>query len=259
MSEYDRRKIVQCSWCHGHVKYMVLQKHYLECSDVPRLEGSQKICSECQRILDVSQFPRRIAVKSKLESRCKECVKRYQINRARSHGQGPRNDPSKVSRPNRWVMKPCEWCLEYFSAMQLKKHQPRCPKKPGLDPRVLRNNIATVSDMVALREHLTSKKHRHEKSWGAHLKIRYGITLEQYEALYESQQGQCAICKRLMSVSDDKSRRPHVDHDHATGTVRSLLCQRCNVGIGQFDDDIALLLAAISYLTPHKPTLELVR
>lgn len=50
-----------------------------------------------------------------------------------------------------------------------------------------------------------------------------GITDEGYAALLQAQNGHCAICP-----STPKTRRLHVDHDHATGFVRGLLCHRCN-------------------------------
>lgn len=60
-----------------------------------------------------------------------------------------------------------------------------------------------------------------KRNW--QLKRRYGITLEQYNALLEQQGGACAICQRV-----PKAGRLHVDHDHKTKVVRGLLCYRCN-------------------------------
>lgn len=72
---------------------------------------------------------------------------------------------------------------------------------------------------------------------------KYGITREEYFALKEAQHGCCAICGR-----EPKTRRLAVDHDHATGKVRGLLCAACNMGLGAYRDDIAMLRRAIAYL-----------
>lgn len=72
---------------------------------------------------------------------------------------------------------------------------------------------------------------------------RYGITLAQYSVMLREQDGSCLICDDV-----DIDRRLHVDHDHATGAVRGLLCGRCNVGLGCFRDDPKLLRLAATYL-----------
>lgn len=71
---------------------------------------------------------------------------------------------------------------------------------------------------------------------------RYGITHDDWHALLIAQSGRCAICTTPL-------RRPYVDHDHATGIVRGLLCNGCNLAVGMFRDDPARLAAAIAYLT----------
>lgn len=65
----------------------------------------------------------------------------------------------------------------------------------------------------------------------ARLRYRYGITAADYENLLVAQGGGCAICGRTYSTT----RRLSVDHDHATGRVRGLLCQGCNVKVGHFE------------------------
>jgi hypothetical protein len=72
---------------------------------------------------------------------------------------------------------------------------------------------------------------------------RYGITEAIYEAMREAQGNACAICKRTFTDT------PSVDHDHATGAVRGLLCQGCNHGIGLLREDVNALYAAIEYLS----------
>lgn len=84
------------------------------------------------------------------------------------------------------------------------------------------------------------------------IKHRYGLTKADWEALYDSQDGKCAICGGELPV--DIKTRPNVrattciDHDHETGIVRGLLCQSCNLGIGMLKHDESLMLSAIAYL-----------
>lgn len=73
---------------------------------------------------------------------------------------------------------------------------------------------------------------------------RYGLTEEDYDRLVASQDGACAICRREPPEGTNLA----VDHSHADGRVRGLLCGPCNVGLGMFRDDPALLRAAIDYL-----------
>lgn len=79
----------------------------------------------------------------------------------------------------------------------------------------------------------------------AHVEKTYGITGEEYQRLYEAQGGVCAICQRATGAR----RRLAVDHDHATGYVRGLLCKTCNYKVlGHFRDDTQALFRAIDYL-----------
>lgn len=68
--------------------------------------------------------------------------------------------------------------------------------------------------------------------------------------LIAAQGNRCAICGR--SGEDAPHKRLALDHDHATGCIRGMLCLQCNSGLGQFRDDPALLAAAIRYLQEHR-------
>jgi hypothetical protein len=63
-------------------------------------------------------------------------------------------------------------------------------------------------------------------------KRKYGITPEQFDALWLVQNGNCAVCASSMEREGKGSKHCHVDHDHASGRVRGLLCGRCNVAEG---------------------------
>ena len=75
------------------------------------------------------------------------------------------------------------------------------------------------------------------------LRTKYGITLIQYDAMLQVQKGVCAVC-----CLPSKGKRLAVDHDHATGIVRGLLCTNCNTMIGHARDTADILLNAVRYL-----------
>ena len=77
-----------------------------------------------------------------------------------------------------------------------------------------------------------------------HLQQRYGISVREVERLKAAQGGLCPICKTRFAE--------HVDHDHATGRVRAILCEPCNGFLGAFNDDPQLIRAAIDYLEQQR-------
>lgn len=79
----------------------------------------------------------------------------------------------------------------------------------------------------------------------SHLKSKFGLTQEDYDAMLEAQAGGCAICG-----TEDTSPWDWfcIDHDHQTGTVRGLLCRSCNTAIGQVADSPEILRQAVAYL-----------
>jgi hypothetical protein len=98
---------------------------------------------------------------------------------------------------------------------------------------------------VQARQRAYNQAHKHEISvrrQGGHLKRRYGISREDYAALLASQGGVCAICGK------PPEKTLCVDHCHATGKVRGLLCRQCNWGLGCYGEDQAALIAALAYL-----------
>jgi hypothetical protein len=83
------------------------------------------------------------------------------------------------------------------------------------------------------------RKHRDEAR-ERQLVREYGITQADYDRMHEEQAGLCAIC--------GAGEKLHVDHCHASGAVRGLLCSGCNRGIGFLGDDPERLSAAAAYL-----------
>lgn len=100
-----------------------------------------------------------------------------------------------------------------------------------------RNRTCSPCHSAALR----ADPRTSERAKAAKLR-KYGLTVKEYEAIATAQGGQCALCKK----------KPRyglcVDHCHASGKVRALLCKGCNTGLGAFGDDPARLREAIDYL-----------
>ena len=81
-----------------------------------------------------------------------------------------------------------------------------------------------------------------ERHRGAKLKRVYGMSLRDFDLMLAQQRGVCAVC------GEQPARRLCVDHCHATGKVRGLLCSPCNLAIGQFKDSPARLRKAAAYI-----------
>jgi hypothetical protein len=90
------------------------------------------------------------------------------------------------------------------------------------------------------------KSHREEyqlviKKW--RLKHYFGLSIEDFTAMVKKQNGRCAICGMPPG-----NKGLCVDHDHASGENRGLLCQTCNTGIGLLKEDPKIMKNAIAYL-----------
>jgi len=127
-------------------------------------------------------------------------------------------------------------------------------------------------DNFEWREHLRRRPDEPLKDWWArklenrkrlnpnlesdrNIKRKFGLTRQDYNAKLEAQNYVCAICEEQETRLDNKSNsllRLSVDHCHATGKLRDLLCWRCNTTIGRVEESIELLGKMIDYLNKHK-------
>jgi hypothetical protein len=88
----------------------------------------------------------------------------------------------------------------------------------------------------------------------ARLKRQFGITSEDYDSMFQAQNGLCDICKKPEPGRGKLGRVKDlaVDHCHTTGKIRGLLCFHCNSSIGKMQDSVEILQSAIDYLIKHK-------
>jgi hypothetical protein len=103
-----------------------------------------------------------------------------------------------------------------------------------------RDKVKRYQDRLR-KENPGKLKHQQRKS---NLKKLYGMTIEDYNSMFEKQNGQCAICGKAYKGT------LHIDHNHRTGKIRELLCPACNYLVSVVED-ITLLLKIQNYIAKH--------
>ena len=186
-------------------------------------------CSKCGQ-----PFPE--SDKAHESLRCRDCRNAY----SREYMRGRyRPKPQRAVDKNHQrilVAKTCRRCGALKMAEEFGKLK---GAKDGKQPRCRKCQSQVATDWN--REHPERFSVKQRRSM---LKQRYGLTVEQWNEMFEAQGGGCAIC----GDAPTGRNRLAVDHSHATGDVRGLLCFRCNTLLGKFRDDPSLLRRAIAYL-----------
>lgn len=123
------------------------------------------------------------------------------------------------------------------------KHCPRCKTNKPLSEFNKFQGWCTPCKKVYNKEY--NKNLSFETRKGYKLKEYYGMTLEEYNIILKSQNHSCAIC----GIHESKcNRKLAVDHNHRCGSIRALLCDYCNRGLGFFQDSYLILEKAAKYL-----------
>lgn len=128
----------------------------------------------------------------------------------------------------------------------------QCKKSKTLDnyrenSKYLNGRLRTCDTCIRgnAKEKYPTYRIRHQRQGRERRLLRkYGLTIAAYEARVAEQHGQCAICH--VGVVE-----LHVDHDHATGAVRGLLCLGCNLALGYVQDSLDVLQSLMTYLRAH--------
>jgi hypothetical protein len=101
---------------------------------------------------------------------------------------------------------------------------------------------------------LWQKQHKEARKQ-QHYKKKYGITLEDYNKILDSQSGICAICQQTEVISTGKTKKINplgIDHCHKTGRIRGLLCSKCNIGLGFLEKLTVPIERYFNYLNQNK-------
>jgi len=170
-------------------------------------------------------------------------------------------------RPDAYPIVP-EWREDYFAfeagvgqrpgpkhrLYRLRMHEPMGPGNFEWRERLVERQRNETDEEYAKRHRYARRTVYGTGAWNSDLKSKYGADfgLAQLQAMAAAQDHKCAICHQPETeMRNGMVRHLAVDHDHKTGNIRALLCQRCNKGIGTFDDDVDLMLKAIAYLRHH--------
>jgi hypothetical protein len=167
-----------------------------------------------------------------------------------------------VSEPDKIT---CKWCSvpkteeEYFpSFLRMNYHVCRqCQidrnttrrRDKGVKERVYRTTQER-KDLKRQYDETYNREHREQIAHSGRKRL-YGITAEEYERKLADQGGVCAACRQPETRKAPKSKTIaplHVDHDHATGQVRGLLCHRCNMALGYAREDPDVLRSLATYV-----------
>ena len=170
-----------------------------------------KWCRSCERALAVDAFAVHRGRPDGRQSYCRECGQdRYRAGR---ESQGALVRPKAVPDGHKF-------CRSCQTVKPLSEWSTNAYTTDGF-----RSSCRACSSARARRDHLVRT---------------YGLTEDDVAAMLQAQNGVCAICRAADAI--------HIDHDHATGEIRGMLCFRCNAALGQFGDDPEVLVRAARYL-----------
>ena len=74
----------------------------------------------------------------------------------------------------------------------------------------------------------------------------YGLTPEQYKMILKRQKNKCTVCPTKLSKLS--SKEIHIDHNHKTGKVRGILCQKCNLALGLLLESVNIIKSLLNYI-----------
>lgn len=211
--------------------------------DTSSVSVRTKVCARCKRELAADKFHRRTVAADGLQRWCKECTSRQRAvayaERVQRHGK-----PGVRPYAELWAEggRRCTRCRDWKSWEDFHR------KKTGHNGysaqcKMCTNRAVASSRRVNLDASRRAERERKDRT-GANYKARYGITRDEYEEMARAQGNACAVCG-----NDEK--RLVVDHEHASGKVRKLLCDRCNRDMAVVDDPERLALLT-AYRDEHR-------
>ena len=198
--------------------------------ELPQSSMIFKFCPACGLELVESEFGKHKASRDELSGVCLDCARRRQRERRLAMTPEERSKELWVRKNVLRPRKECTTCKTVKAWGFFREGEPVCkrcsPRRPSQTP--------TANRIVQLR-------------------IKYGMTIEDYDKMLAKQGGHCAICDATTPGHAGHAYL-YVDHNHSTGKVRGLLCHHCNASIGHMKESEELLFKLIDYLREHRKT-----
>lgn len=248
-----------------------------------------KRCTKCDMEKDESEFGLCSKGKNGLKASCKDCERAYATERNRANGYAPQKyinknvteltgykkctncgvtkDINEFCKQRRATDGLNPWCRLCFSRNYIGKARNRGIKSAGHKGYTAyltgfkKCPLCTLTLLTSEFNHsirsgwkYACKKCLERRAFELRIKRSYNMSVEEYAHLINDQNFKCKICGIPIVISVNgtaKERWGYVDHCHVTLKNRSILCLKCNTGIGSFNDDTELLLKAIAYLAEH--------
>ena len=197
------------------------------------VDGVCGMCIECMKIYKPDYHPKekiisiKLEIPKKIEEELSEKIKQekpeeVKLEKSKEIKQG-------VFYNNKYR---CYKCGEYKDISEFHKNR---SKRYGI------KNLCKECTRKYNKIRPYRQKRNSEYMKNYHLQYKFGIGIDDYNKLYDEQNGCCNICKLPFETMD-------IDHDHKTGEIRGLLCRGCNTALGLFHDNIESLRKAILYL-----------
>ena len=186
-----------------------------------------KTCLECNITKDETEFGKNLQSKDGRRSTCKLCKRQSDRIRYASN-------PEKERERSR---------IKYATHLQEYREKRRARYAIHRESVLRKNRAYYASNFKTINKRRNSN---HEEASIIRREKIYGLKDREYKSMLEKQKGRCAICRT--DKPGGAGKKLHVDHNHRIGQVRGLLCQKCNNGLGLFNDDPEILERAINYL-----------
>lgn len=213
---------------------------------MPSLPLLEKICSKCRDTKPLSQFHKVGTRKIGFRARCKECrasdSRAYYSSEETENRRRQRDERAKMNAAG---VRKCSVCgtIKPLNVGNFKPTRSRqaVPSFQHACRECVRKRVN-----AGFRQRYSSEEKFRSKTLSHGRKYSTGFTPYLYALALSLQNYACAICKA--NFSTQPSRRIHADHNHRTQSPRGILCQKCNAGLGMFEDTVERLRAAIAYL-----------